>query len=265
VSQWRKMRAPLLVLATVFCNIALAPTSLAQSMTLQGGVNHAEELPGLDERLQVGRVFSDDLLMSADQQDNNEWFLIPPWYAGVRHSEDAIIVSRYDCQTGSTTSPMQRQLNRQDSLSGFQRDSKGGIWDYKRVPSIQHVESDFCDAVLYVKQITPISGSDNRLVIKYVEISVSYARRSKKILQVVQQEQINTITSPSPGTLRIDVSVKSFTSDGKPQRQEQSVIMATMTKPFEQIDTFEGRDLRPLFKNYLVSHHLESLIPKDLQ
>jgi len=82
---------------------------------------------------------------------------------------------------------------------------------------------------------------------------------------VVQQEQINTITSPSPGTLRIDVSVKSFTSDGKPQRQEQSVIMATMTKPFEQIDTFEGRDLRPLFKNYLVSHHLESLIPKDLQ
>ena len=133
------------------------------------------------------------------------------------------------------------------------------------MPSIQHVESDFNDAVLYVKQITPISGSDHQLIIKYVEISVSYAKRSKKILNVVQQEQINTVTCPSPGSLRVDISVKSYGWDGKPQRQEQSVIMANIVKPFEQIDQLEGRELRPLFKDYLVSHHLENLIPKDLQ
>ncbi|MBS1999558.1 MAG: hypothetical protein JSS86_24700 [Cyanobacteria bacterium SZAS LIN-2] len=255
---------PLMVLATLVCQqqTLFAAQAETETRTLKGGVEHAEELPGLDENLQVGRVYSDDLLMSPATQENNEWFLIPPWYAGVRHSEEAVIISRYEYATGRTTAPMQRQLNRQDSRSGYQVDRNGGIWDYKRVPSIQHVESDFCNAVLYIKEIKPISGSDSQLVIKYVEVSVSYEKRSKRILQVVQQEQINTITSPSPGTLRVDISVKSYGWDGKPNRQEQSVIIATMVEPFKKIDEYEGRDLKALFRDYLVSHNLQNLVPQ---
>jgi hypothetical protein len=244
-----------------------APTSAAppsKSPVLQGGVNHAEALPSLDDSLQVGKVYSDDLLLKAGTQTNSEWFYIPSWYAGVRHAEDAMIVSRYDYESGKTTTPMLRQLNRQDALSGFQKDRNGGIWDFKRVPIIQHVESNFCNAVLYVKQITPITGSDDRIVIKYVEVSVSLDKRNNKILQIVQQEQINTISSPVPGSLRIDVSVKAFGWDGKPKTQEQSVMMSTIIKPFEQIDQYQGQDLRPLFRDYLVSHNLEKLIPLDL-
>jgi hypothetical protein len=237
----------------------------SQTKVLQGGVNHAEELPGLDDALQVGQVYSDDLLLKGSTQGNNDWFYIPPWYGGVRHAEDAMIIYRYDYQTGSSSSPMQRQLNRQNSRSGYQRDRNGGIWDYKHVPTIQHVESDLCNAVLYLKRVTPISGSDDRIVIKYDEVSISLDKRSNKILDVVQQEQINTTTSPMPGVLRIDVSVKCFGWDGKPKRQEQSVMMANIVKPFEQIDQFEGKDLRPLFRDYLMSHHLENLVPLDLE
>ena len=239
-------------------------TASATTHVLQGGVNHAEEMPGLDDALQVGKVYSDDLLMNSSIKGNNEWFYIPKWYAGVRHTDEAIIFYRYDYQAGKASAPMLRQLNRQDSLSGFQRDRNGGIWDFKRVPSIQHVESDFSNAVLYIKEITPLTGSDDRIVIKYVEVSISTDKRTNKILQVVQQEQINTITSPMPGVLRSDVSVKCFGWDGKPQRQEQSVMMANIVKPFEQIDQFQGEDLRPLFRDYLDSHHLENLIPTDL-
>ena len=80
----------------------------------------------------------------------------------------------------------------------------------------------------------------------------------------MQQEQINTITSPQPNVLRIDVSVKSFGWDGSPQRLEQSVLMAQITKPFVQTDKYAGLDLRPLFRDYLISHNLEKLVPDDL-
>jgi len=241
-----------------------ADKSKSAATVLKGGVNHAEALPGLDETLQIGKVYSDDLLLQSGTPSNNQWFLIPPWYAGQRHSEDAMIVYRYDYKTGEASSPMLRQLNRQTALSGYQRDKLGGIWDFKKVPTIAHVESDFCNAILYVKEITPISGSDDRLTIKYVEVSISVNKRSNKILQVVQQEQINTITSPQPGVLRSDISVKSFGWDGKPLRQEQSVIMATIVKPFEQIDQYEDQDLRPLFRDYLISHDLQKIIPDSL-
>jgi hypothetical protein len=231
---------------------------------LQGGVQHSEELPGLDESLKPGMVYKEDALLNPAAPENNDWFLIPPWFAGERHTDDVLVVYRYDFQTDTSSSPMLRQLERQNSISGFQRDSKGNIWDYKHVPTIQHVESFPCDAVLYVKSITPLRVSPEQIVLRYEEVCITLEKRRNKILQVQQQEQINTVTSPQPGLLRIDVSVKNFGWDGKPLRLEQSLIFAKIIKPFEQIDLFEGKDLRPLFKDYLVSHHLENLVPSDL-
>jgi hypothetical protein len=245
-------------------NAASPASAPPKSTTLQGGVNHAEELPGLDDALQVGKVYSDDLLLKSGTQSNNDWYYIPKWYAGVRHADDAFIVYRYNYVTGKSSTPMQKQLNRQDARAGYQRDRNGGIWDYKHVPAIQHVESDFCNAILYLRNVTPVSGSDDRLVVKYDEVSISLDKITNKILLVLQQEQINTITSPLPGVLRADVSTKAFGWDGKPTRQEQSVIISNIIKPFEPIDQFEGKDLRPLFRDYLVSHHLENLIPTGL-
>ncbi len=234
-------------------------------VTLQGGVKHAEQLTGLPDGLKLGKVYSDDLLISPDTKINNEWFLIPDWYAGTRHCEDCMIVHRYDYATKESSSPMLKQMNRQTSVSGYQKDRNGGIWDFKRVPQIQHVESNFENAVLYVKDITLLSEVADRIVVKYIIVSIGINKKSGKIRSIVQQEQINTVTSPVENVLRSDVSVKAFDSDGKPQRQEQSVIMADIIKPYEQIDTYEGQDLRPLFRDFLISHGLEKLVPTDLE
>jgi hypothetical protein len=240
-------------------------TGTVKKPILQGGVNHAEELPALEDSLRPGRVFSDDLLIAAGTATDNLWFYIPAWFAGSRHAEDCLIVYRYDYKTGKTTTPMQKQLNRQDSTSGYLQDKNGGIWDYHAIPSIQHVESDLVNAILYVKKITPVMGNEERIVLKYEELSISVNKHSNKILQVLQQEQINTITSPVPGTLHMDISVKCFDFDGNPIRIEQSVMTLKMTKPFVRKDTYNGTDLKPLFRDYLISHHLENLVPPDIQ
>jgi len=236
-----------------------------QTPLLQGGVKHSEELPELGESLKPGKIFDDSILLTPETPINNEWFRIPSWYAGVRHSEDITIVYRYMYKTGITTTPNQKQLERQDSLSGFQVDRDGGIWDFKHLPAIQHVESDLVNAVLYVKAITPLKENADQLVIKYEEVSITLDKRKNKILMVTQQEQINSITSPQPNLLRLDISCKSFGWDGKPERLEQSVSFARITKPFVHIDTYEGQDLRPLFREFLISHQLDNLVPDDLK
>jgi hypothetical protein len=233
----------------------------ASGMTLKGGLEHAETLPEVDDTLKVGAVYSDDLLPKPDAKMSKQWYLIPAWFAGTRHCDEATILSRFNYVTGESTRPMFNQLNRQDSTSGYQKDKEGNIWDFKHVPQIQHVESNFENAVLYVRKVTPLFGSADRLVVKYEELSIGLNKRTNKIIKVIQQEQINTTTCTTPGNLRIDVSVKSFDQDGKPSLQEESVILAQVTAPFEQKDTFEGDDLKADFRNYLVANHLEKLIP----
>ena len=239
----------------------MSTPAAAQAKPLQGGIEHSEVLPELVGELHPGNVYSDDLLLKAGTAGNDLWFHIPSWYAGTRHSERMTVVYRYNYKTGETTQPMSTQLERQDSLSGYQKDKNGGIWDYRKVPRIQHVESDFVDAVLFVKSIHPVKETAEQFVIEYEEISITLQKNSNKILQVTQQEQISTVSSPEPGLLRSDVSVKNFDMDGKPLRKEQSVVFSKILKPFEQIDNYKGVDLKQSFIDFLHSHQMDELLP----
>jgi hypothetical protein len=239
-------------------------SSLGQKAPLQGGVQHSEKLPAIVDNLRPGQAYSDDLLIPSGTKFNGQWLYIPAWYAGTRHCEEEMVFYRQDFKTGEISTPMLRQLNRQDDVSGCQKDRNGGIWDFKEVPRIQHLESDLVNAVLFVKEITPIFGSEDKIVIKYDEISIELNKRTNKIEQVVQQEQINSITCPKPGVLHVDVSCKAFDENGNPQRLEQCVIISKITKPYETNDRFRGQDLRSLFRDYLMSHNLEHLVPLDL-
>jgi hypothetical protein len=242
-------------------NLAVSAPSASSPKPIQGGVEHSEVLPELIGELHPGKVYCDDLLMKAGTAGNDMWFHIPSWYAGARHSERMTVVYRYNYKTGETTQPMFSQLERQDSISGYQKDKNGGIWDYRQVPRIQHVESDFVDAVLFVKSIHPVKDTAEQFVIEYEEISITLQKGSHKILQVTQQEQISTVSSPEPGLLRSDVSVKNFDMDGKPLRKEQSLVFSKIQKPFEQIDSLKGVDLKASFVDYLHANHLDELVP----
>jgi hypothetical protein len=248
--------------ATAGATAGAAPT---QKAPLVGGVKHSESLPALADDLRPGKAYRDDLLISPGARLQGQWLYVPSWYAGTRHCEEAIILYRQNFVTGETSSPMTRQVNRQDDTVGCQKDRNGGIWDFKEIPLIQHVESDRVNAVLYVKKVTPLFGAEDKIVIRYDEISIELSKRTNKIVSIVQQEQINTITSPSPGVLRADISVKAFDETGTPQRLEQSVIIEKTTRPYERKDSYHGQDIRPSFKDYLISHGLENLVPLDLK
>jgi hypothetical protein len=232
---------------------------------LQGSIEHSETLPGLSERLKPGSKYKDELLLELGTEANNDWYWIPKWYAGKRHAEEALILFRHDFNTGISSTPMQRQLERQDSVSGYQLDREGDIWDLKKTRFIQHIDSGAALAVLYVKNMTPLAISNSQLVLKYDELSITYSKRDHKILEVVQQEQINKLAPIQPGLLRADISVKSFGWDGQPQRCEQSVMFSNIVEAFHPIDYLDDKDLRPMFRDYLIAHHLENLVPEAVK
>ena len=244
---------------------AIIPEIKPGRQPLQGGVQHSEQLPGLGDALMPGKVYSDEALLEGNIAGNDLWYQVPTWYAGTRHTDYVTIVYRHNFLTGETTAPMQQQLERQDTTSGFMKDKNGGIWDFNHVPAIHHVESDNENAILYLKKVTPISMTDDQFVIKYQEISISTSKKKGKIIKAVQQEQINTVTSPQPGILRIDISVRGFDANGQPFVEEQSVGFVKIVTPFQERDTFEGRDLKPLFKEYLLLKHLDNLVPDNLK
>ena len=119
-------------------------------------------------------------------------------------------------------------------------------------------------AVLYIRSMKPLVVNRSQIVLKYDEVSVTYEPKSRKILEVVQQEQINTIRPQDADTLRADISVKSFGWDGKPQRAEQSVVFSKIVEPYHRIDSIDDRDLRSMFKDYLIANKLANLLPDDL-
>jgi hypothetical protein len=246
-------------------NMPDAPVPPSGKQYLQGNIEHAEVLPRLDERLRPGAGYDESLLLQLGTQGNNDWFWIPSWYAGKRHTEEALIVYRHDFATGITTNPMQRQLERQEYVSGYQKDRNGGIWELNNAPFIQHIDSGFMFAVLYIREMTPVEVSEDRIVLRYREISVAYSKKNNKILESTQQEQLNTLTPMQPGTIHADVSVKSFGWDGQPQREEQSVIYTQIIEPYHRIDGIDGKDLHSMFRDYLVSQHKEDLLPDDLK
>ena len=253
------------VISQTESNDKTAVVAPVEKPLLTGNVKHSESLPAIADELRPGKAYSDNLLIPPDAKFQGQWLYVPAWYAGTRHSEETMILYRENFVTGEISSPMMRQGNRQDDTVGCQKDRNGGIWDFKEIPRIQHVESDRVNAVLYIKKVTPLFGTEDKIVIRYDEISIELNKRTNKIVSVVQQEQINTVTSPSPGVLRADCSVKAFDEAGIPQRLEQSVIIEKIIRPYEQKDSYKGQDIRPSFRDFLISHGLDKLVPLDLK
>ena len=77
--------------------------SASSKRILQGSVEHSESLPSLDESLRPGSKYKEDVLLKLGTAANNDWFWIPSWYAGKRHTDEALIV------TGMTSIAVLRQ------------------------------------------------------------------------------------------------------------------------------------------------------------
>ena len=55
--------------------------------------------------------------------------------------------------------------------------------------------------------------------------------------------------------------IKTFDQDGNPVDTVTIVGRSWKIAPFQQVNQYEGQDMRKLFKEYLVTHGLKHLVP----
>ena len=92
--------------ATVFDEPAASsqpvnPDSITQSpkaQFLKGEIEHQEKLPAIDPRLRIGKKFHPAKLTALTP--NNEWFVVPSWFAGEWHQDEQTIVLLKNYRTG---------------------------------------------------------------------------------------------------------------------------------------------------------------------
>lgn len=238
-------------------------SAAAPPLVLHGSaVVHAEALAPVEPQLQAGVVFNEQSLPKL--QANNDWYWIPRWFAGQKHLETQTIVQDYSFQTGQSINPNRTVMNRQDLSIGFQPDKNGEVWEFKRAPYTTTTEGPQTFTTMLVRNRDPLQVGQNGVVLRLVETSIIVDKKSRRILKTMQEEQINTYVPGPQGTINLQTSIKSFGADGAPQIQETSIRVVTQTAPFQPIDTYEGKDMRAMFRDFMLAKGYGSLLPVDL-
>lgn len=240
-----------------------ASTGASQPVFLQGFAEHAEKLAPVEPQLQAGAVFTQQSLPPV--QSNNQWYWIPSWYAGQKHVDTETILQDYSFRTGQMQNSNRVVTNRQDLAIGFQADKNGEVWEFNRAPYTTSVEGDKYFTTMYVRKRDPLKVTRDQVVVRLVQTSVNVDKRSRRILKTMQEEQINSYVPAGRGVMNMQSSIKSFNADGSPQIQETSTRVVYDSAPFRPIDVYDGKDMRLLFRDFMLSHRFGNLLPDYLQ
>lgn len=231
----------------------------AAPLILTGGIEHSEKLDPVPPQLQTGAIFTPQAIPQL--QPNNEWYWIPMWYAGQKHADYEVVLQDYDFRSGQSITPNRTIINRQDIAIGFQPDKNGQIWEFKRAPYQTVVDRGAFSQTMFVRIRDPLQVTANQVTIRLVQTSVMVDKQSQRILKTEQQEQINVYVPTAPGTVTVQTSIKSFGSDGLPLVQETSTRQIVDRAPFQPVDFYAGRDMRLLFREFMISHGYGNLLP----
>jgi len=212
--------------------------------------------------LRAGEVFNQQSIPRLEP--NNDWYWIPPWYAGQKHADSDTILEDYDFRTGQMFQPNRVIMNRQDLFIGFQQDRNGQIWEFKRAPYSTTVEGSTFFETMLVRNRDPLQVTADKVVVRLVQTAITVDKASQRILRTEQQEQINTYVPSAPGVMSLQTSIKSFGADGAPLLQEYSSRAVVDRAPFQPVDYYQGKDMRVLFRDFMLAHGFARLLPDYL-
>jgi hypothetical protein len=191
----------------------------------------------------------------------NQWYWIPDWFAGHWHTDKSITLAVYDLKTGVKQKMRSEQSSVANEVRGFQRDSHGVIWQYKAAPYVRDVDQNGMLQVQFIKVNEPTEVTMDRVVARYVGTTVEVDRQSKLITRIWQSESIQEYYPMDPLEVRCNSSLKIFGADGKPVKIEKVAKGSVRTAPFAPIDIYYGRDLRPMFRDFLTALGHPDLVP----
>lgn len=232
-------------------------------MFLQGKVEHSNTVAPLADNLQAGASFNPQNMRIAKYASN--WFKIPAWFAGTFESQGTTILTMREYATGKTSKPNHTVQSHGQELHGYQRDANGGIWHYyvesgsSRSTQAQH------ETLSTIDWYGPELISNDRIVIRIMATSLVVDRATGTIIDSFRREDIKTYEPFEMRALKVSYTSKSFDSHGRPRDLQTGYSIYRMMQPFRSIDQDGETNYRTMFKDYLNTHNLATLIPPELR
>jgi hypothetical protein len=105
-----------------------------------------------------------------------------------------------------------------------------------------------------------LSSTPTQLTYKETFTAVSVNNETHKVERSVQMEEVAKFTPIGP-QIRRDASVKTFDQNGSPLSLSTNYTLAKRVAPFHSVDTYNGKDMKAMFRNYLNDHGLGAIAP----
>lgn len=233
----------------------------ALAKTFDLGVQHTEVLPSVSAELRPGATFN--LAAVEAEGQSNDWIKLPDWMCGNWRVGKETAVFRIDFKTNKVDKQPFTYFARHDFQYGMQRDREGGIWHYIGTP--YHSKTTLSQFTEYhLVKSKDFTKADDQGVAFTTVMTVIRSNATSRILESFQQESITTYTpTGEPGAIEMSASTKSFDANGKPRNQSDNVAKIKQASPFAEVDTYQGKDMKALFREYLISKGLDNLLPDE--
>lgn len=249
-------------LVTAICVVTASLVALSGAVsakTLEIGIEHVEVLPAVSQDLRPGKRFS--LQALENEQPSNEWVKIPDWMAGTWRLNRETAVMMRDFKRNTVNTEPYSYNARHDFQYGMQQDRTGGIWHFIGTPYHSKTSMAEFDEYHLVRSKVFNRADDQALTFT----SVMTVVRTYIGHQIKESYQSESITSYSPdpngGFVNLSASTKSFDAQGQPLRQTDNVARIKQIKPFIEVKTYHGQDMRERFREFLIAKGLTNLLP----
>jgi hypothetical protein len=235
-------------------------TAKGGGLILRGKVEHAQKLPPLQSGLQAGANFDPSSLGKAKYE--SKWLKIPNWFAGTFASDRTTITLMQDYATGRKSSPNKTVSSQASEHFGFQRDADGDIWHFYVESGSSKSTQQNHETFNTIDWYGPELIAEDKLVMRILATSLIVDRNTGTIVDSYRREDIKTYQPLELRSLKVTYTSKSFDSRGRPRDLQEGYSIYRQVLPFTRINEAEGNDYKSMFRDYLVSHKLEHLVPR---
>jgi hypothetical protein len=236
----------------VVVSIILASLGQAGSAKLLvGEVEHAEKLHPVEQTLTPGSLF-DPANLPSPPAGAIRFFRIPKWLGGNWHKESQTNFYRYNYVTKQTDISVRTEPARADGAWGTQIDEQGNIWQFDATPFQTTVDSGSDYVVELVRSSEPVETGDTHIFLRRsIDTQIRVDKMTSRITSVESGEQLTTYLPEQDGLIKRESSAKVFDKDGQPMLLGKSFCYETRISPFAPQDTFQGKDMKALFSEFM--------------
>jgi hypothetical protein len=114
---------------------------------------------------------------------------------------------------------------------------------------------------MFTRGFVPVTITESKVVMKFVGTDMQVNLITHEIKKTAQVERIQSYTSEGNNVMKVVGTIRDFDEEGLPVSMRKVENLELRREQFAPICFEKGRDLRPLFKEFLVSHGMPDLVP----